>query len=149
MPTSTVLNPCIVKKRTLCMSIYFLLLDNEKQSLRDTGREKSKQLVEEDGEAVRLKERKQRRAVWMWLMRSLRGRLCHCNGLRREQKDGETRKGKGIGRKKECRRERKGRKWEGTAGWLTRLHLTRCYERNERMRRWRKKADRRLGWMEQ
>lgn len=45
------------------MSIYFLLLDNEKQSLRDTGREKSKQLVEEDGEAARLKERKQRRAV--------------------------------------------------------------------------------------
>lgn len=33
-----------------CMSICVLLLDNEKRFLRDTGREKSKQLEKENGE---------------------------------------------------------------------------------------------------
>lgn len=40
------------------MSICLLLFDNEKRFLGDTGKEKSKQLEEENGEGERQKERK-------------------------------------------------------------------------------------------
>lgn len=50
-----------------CMSVCLLLLDNEKRLLRDTGREKSKQLEGENGEGEAEREgegeRKQQRAV--------------------------------------------------------------------------------------
>lgn len=39
------------------MSVCVLLLDNEKRSLRDTGREKSKQLERGNGGAGRWKEK--------------------------------------------------------------------------------------------
>lgn len=112
-------NPSTVKeiKWIFCMSICVLLLDNEKRFLRDTGREKSKQLERENGEGGRETEREQRRAVWMWLMRSLRGRLCHCESLRSEQE--KRRRGM-------WRREREGRQWEGSVAWLAGLHLTHC-----------------------
>lgn len=90
------------KKWMQCMSICVLLLDKEKRFLRDTGREKSKQLEKENGEGgEKERESEQQRAVWMWLMRSLQGRPCHCNSLRREQKEkkNETKTEKSTQRK--------------------------------------------------
>lgn len=122
-----------------CMSICLLLLDNEKHFLRNTGREKSRQLEEVKGEGDTWKERKQHRAVWMWLMRSLQGRLCHCKSLssKKEEKNRVAERvrdwDREWGRKRDMRGKRK--KTEQNPSWLTWLHLTHCYEKTGGMRR--------------